>query len=247
MNRNLTKRVAAVATTVAMLMAIPGAAFAQTEPTETRTSETERPESLDRLKRRALQAIDKRLETITRWIEKVDNNEYLSADHQAALRTELEAATRGLTALAEGIEEADSYSELGGLIPKIVEDYWVFALLGPKVHLVIGADHLIYITGRFDETAVTIHSAIDRAAGAGFDVADAQAALDRMSVHLAAASLLIDPVAGSILVLQAADMPEARDQLRSAHADLKSGRQELRAARKSAHEAVSAFRDVING
>ena len=245
MNNTLVKRFAAVATTVAMLMAIPGIALAQAEPAETRTTETERPENLDNLKRRALAAIEKRLEAMDRWEEKVENNQHLTADHQAVLQTELNEAARGLSALAADIEAATSYSELGGLVPKIVEDYWVFALLRPQVHLVIAADHMTDITDRFEEAGASIQAAIDRAEEAGFVVGDARIALDRMSAHLGAASLLIDPVPRTVLAIQPADMPEAREQLRSAHGDLKSAREELRSARQAAHEAVKALRDAI--
>lgn len=241
------KRVAALATTVALLTAAPGTAFAQTDPAETRTADAERTEGLDQLKRRALTAIDTRLAAIARWIERVENSEHLTAEHRAALHTELSAATRGLTALAADIEAATSYSELGGLIPKIVEDYWVFALLGPKVHLVVAADHMTHVAGRFDETAESIQAAIDRAEEAGFDVTEVQDALDRMSAHLAAAALLIDPVPRNVLALQPVDMPEGGDLLRSAHADLKSGGHELRAAREAARRAVEALRDILNG
>ena len=93
---------------------------------------------------------------------------------------------------------------------------------------------------------MTIQAAIDRADEAGFETARAQDALDRMSAHLAAGSLLIDPVARTVLDVQPGDMPGAGDQLRFAHADLKSARQEFRAARQAAQEAVKALRNVIN-
>jgi hypothetical protein len=246
MNHKLTQRFAAIATTVSMLLAVPGVALAQTEPADARTAESERPEGLDRLKNRALTAIDKRLEAIARWSERVENNEHLTAAHQSVLESDLDSASRGLSALASDIEEATTYSELGALIPKIVEDYWVFALLGPQVHLVVAADHMAHVAGRFEGAAVTIQAAIDRAGEAGFETASAQDALDRMSAHLAAGSLLIDPVARTVLDVQPGDMPEAGDQLRSAHADLKSARQEFRAARQAAQEAVKALRDAIN-
>ena len=241
------KRVAALAATVVLLTAAPGTAFAQTDPVETRTAEAERTEAIDQLKRRALTAIDTRLAAIARWIEMVENSEHLTTEHRAALQTELSAATRGLTALAADIEAATTYSELGGLIPKIVEDHWIFALLGPKVHLVVSADHMTHVAGRFDETAESIEAAIDRAEEAGYDVTEAQESLDRMLAHLAAAALLIEGVPRNVLALQPADMPEGRDLLRSAHADLNSSGHELRSAREAARRAVEALRDILNG
>jgi hypothetical protein len=227
-------------------MAVPGAAFAQTEPAETQTLRTDQEASFDQLKRRALESIDTRLDAITRWTDQVDAAEHLSADHRSALLVELSAYTRGLTELAAEIEAATTYSELGGLIPKIVEDYWVFALLGPKVHLVIAADVMTHITGRFDDVATSIQEAIERVEEAGYDPADAQAALDRMQSHLVAASTLIGPVPTTVLALQPVDMPEASAQLRSAHGDLQSAREELRAAQQAGRQAVETIKDAIN-
>ena len=246
MRNTIAKRLAAVITISALLVAVPGTAFAQTEPVESSVPEADRSLTIDQLKRRALEAIEKRLDAITRWTETVEANEHLDADHRARLLADLSATTRGLSSLAEDIEAATTYSELGRLIPKIVEDYWVFALLGPKVHLVIAADVMADINDRFDEVAASIQEAIVRLTEAGYDPTAAQAALDRMQAHLVAASTLIGPVPGTVLALRPADMPEASADLRTARADLESAAEELRAARKAAHEAVEAIRDAID-
>ncbi|MDH5616785.1 MAG: hypothetical protein OEY62_09640 [Acidimicrobiia bacterium] len=246
MKTNLVKRTAAGATISAMLMAMPGTAFAQTEPVDSTVTETDRSATLDGLKRRALETIDTRLDAIDRWTHRVETNEHLSDDHRSVLIAELNAAAGGLRSLAADIEAATTYSELGGLIPKIVEGYWVFALLGPKVHLVIAANVMADINDRFDEVAASTQEAIERVEAAGYDPVDARAALDRMLAHLTAASTLIDQVPGSVLHLRPADMPEAGEQLRSAQADLKSAAEELRAAQQAGRQAVEAIKDAIH-
>ena len=132
------------------------------------------------------------------------------------------------------------------MIPKIVEDYWVFALLGPKVHLVIAADTTGDINHRFEDAAASIQKAVDRLAEAGYDPDAAQAALDRMQAHIVAASTLIGPIPGVVLSLRPADMPEASAELRKARAELQSAAEELRAARKAGHAAVKAIKDAID-
>ena len=247
MRNTIVKRLAAVVTISAVLVAVPGAAFGQTEPVERSIAEADRSQTIDQLKRRALEAIDKRLDAIARWTETVEANDHLDADHRARLLADLSATSRGLDSLADDIEAATTYSELGRLIPKIVEDYWVFALLGPKVHLVIAADTMADINDRFEDAAASIQEAIDRLDEAGYDPAAAQVALDRMQAHLVAASTLIGPIPGAVLSLRPADMPEASAELRNARADLESAADELRAARKAGHEAVKAIKDAING
>jgi hypothetical protein len=245
MKMTTAKRVAAIATSAALMMAVPGTAFAQTEIAEPGVAQTDRTAGIDQLKRRALEAIDTRLEAITRWTGHVETADHLSAEHRAALLAELGAAARGLDDLAVQITAAETYSELGTLIPKIVEDYWVFALLGPKVHLVVAADVMAHVGERFEEVAGSIQGAINRIEEAGYDPAGAQAALDRMQAHLVAAATLITPVPDSVLDLQPADMPEAGAQLRNARADLESAGEELRAARQAGRDAVAAIRDAI--
>ena len=245
MKKPLATRIAAVATTAALVIAVPATAFAQTEPLESMATETDRPDHLVQLQRRALEAIDARLDAIARWTAAVDTDEHLTADHRARLLADLSAAARGLTALAGDIEEVSGYSELGGLIPKIVEDYWVFALLGPKVHLVVASDVMTHITQRFEEAAGSIQEAIDRVDSAGYDPSEAQAALGRMQAHLVAASTLIEPVPGTVLGLQSAEMPEAGQQLRGAQADLQSAGEELRAAQQAARQAIEALKDAV--
>lgn len=245
MRNTIVKRLAAVITVSTLLVAVPGTAFAQTEPVESSVPEVDRTDTIDQLKRRALEAIDNRLDAIARWTETVESNEHLDTDHRARLLAELSAASRGLTSLAGEIQAAGTYSELGRLIPKIVEDYWVFALLGPKVHLVIAADTMSDINDRFEDAAASIQEAIDRLAEAGYDPTAAQAALDRMQAHLSAASTLIGPIPGTVLSLRPADMPEASAELRKARADLETAAEELRAARKAGHEAVKAIKDAI--
>jgi len=246
MRNTVAKRLVALITISAMLLAVPGTALAQTEPVESTAVEIDRSGTFDQLKRRALEAIDERLDAIARWTERVEASEHLDADHRARLLAELSATTRGLKALAADIEAATTFLELGGLIPKIVEDYWVFAMLGPKVHLVIAADVMAHISGRFEEVASSIQEAIDRIEEAGYDPSEAQAALDRMTAHLVAASALIGPVPGTVLSIHPADMPEAGADLRSAQAGLGSAAEELRAAHKAGHQAVEAIKDAID-
>lgn len=247
MRNTIVKRLAAVMTVSALLLAVPGTALAQTEPVESAVPGVDRTLTIDQLKRRALEAIEKRLDAIARWTETVETNEHLDADHRARLLADLSATTRGLNSLADDIEAATTYSELGRLIPKIVEDYWVFALLGPKVHLVITADVMSDVHNRFEDVAGSIQDAIDRLAEAGYDPTAAQAALDRMEAQLGTASTLYEPIPGTVLSLRPADMPDASAVLRQARADLEAAAEALRAARSAAHEAVKAIRDAIGG
>ncbi len=246
-------RLLSLVTAIGLIVALPGVAWGQTDEGTTDrpaagVDEVRSPEdAFHRVKARALEEIDKRLAAIGRWTVFVENNEQVSRDHQARLLADLSEAERGLTALRQDIEDAETLAELMELVPKIVTDYYVFALLGPKVHLVVGADTMLAVAERFEEVADHIQSAIDRAKEAGFDVSAAEEALAEMRDHVAAAEGLAEPVPNEVLKLQPKDMPGAVEDLRAAHGDLVQGREELRAAREKAREAIEALRDAIGG
>ncbi|MFQ5966530.1 MAG: hypothetical protein ACE5MI_02840, partial [Acidimicrobiia bacterium] len=144
-------RLTAFAVVLLMLLATPGVALAQetdeTRPAEATTDEVQpidrvtdrRDHACQALKERAFHAIQQQLAAINRLQEAVASNSYLTRPHKAQLQAELASAQRGLTHVAEAIAQA-TCRELPEIIRRLVDDHRVLALLGPKVHLVIGAD-----------------------------------------------------------------------------------------------------------
>ncbi|MFQ5947753.1 MAG: hypothetical protein ACE5KX_02690 [Acidimicrobiia bacterium] len=250
-------RLAVLALAMSLVLALPGSAMALTadgeeEHTEERTEasveerrpEESREEIIRELKARALEAIARRLQTIDRLVSVIQANEHITEAHARALLVDLADATRGLQALAGEIEAATTLEELRELIPKIFEDYLIYELVVPKVHLVIGADTLVDIAHRFEAVAEQLQDAINRAEEAGLDVTEAQAALDEMIEHINAAKALAGPVPGKVLPLQPEDWPGVQEVLRSAHSALQGAREQLRAAAAAAHAVVEALRNA---
>lgn len=204
--------------------------------------------TIEKLKDRAEQAVERRLDTIDRVIRALQGAGHLTDDHERILLGELEAAADGLSALGREIEAAETIAELRNLIPLIFEDYRIYALVVPKAHLVVVADTVGAVVDRVEIVAGSLQDAIDRLNGAGYDTAEAEEALAGMVESLRQADSLASAVPDSVLPLLPADWPDpARGILEGAQADLRSAREQLASAVRSAHQVGRILTDLLKG
>lgn len=251
-------RAGAMGVALMMLLATPGVAQAQeAEPARPPDAATDEVKPTGRVsdrhdracaaaKERALQAIHDRLAALGRLREAVAANEHLTPAHEAQLQAELATAQRALTQQAAAIREA-TCRELPEVIRQLVDDHRIFALLVPKVHLVIGADTILQVVNRFEDVAGWLEEVISRFEAAGHEVSAAQAELDEMKVELAAAFELAEPIPGMVLPLRPSDLPGATSIIEEAARMLKAAGAETRAAWMSVHEVMKALRQIKNG
>ena len=242
------KRAGVLALVMRLFVALPVTAFAQEDsrPTDARQDgETDR--HVDRcraIKARALEAIEHRLNTIDRLQEVVRSNDHVDPEHAAQLSAELSRLEASLEALAREIENAEC-QDLPELIREIVDDHRIYAIVVPKVHLVVAADTIVGVSERFEGVLGMIQEAIDHAAGTGYEVGQAQEFLNMAVESVRTAVALAQPIPGVVLPLGPEDWPEATEILRAAHGDVKTAVGELRSAKTSAHEAHKALREAI--
>ncbi|MDH3607062.1 MAG: hypothetical protein OER12_08695 [Acidimicrobiia bacterium] len=246
------KRLVTAGLAVAILAAVPGVAVAQEAPARpTNEQEVTRADRgaqwVDALKSRALEAIEKRLVTIGELEAAINRSETVEADHAAQLLNELRASAAGLEALAGEIRAAEDLETLWALVPKIFEDYRIYAVVAPKVHLVLGADHAGSVADRIKNAAGSLGEALDSLDEAGFDVADGEKLLAEMERLIAAGAEQAGSIPGMVLGLTPADYPGSSETLRSAQSVLQSGTEDLRAAGQTAHEIVRFILSVLAG
>lgn len=250
-----TRRLLAIGIAASILAAIPGTAFAQTDsvpgPDRPATDErvddrARRDRDLDAVKERILNAIERRLEALARMAETVEGNEHVSANHAAHLQNDYREATRILEAAAEDVEDAETFAELREIVPAAFEETLVNALLKPKTALVLGSHTAVAATERMGIFADRLQDIIDRLAERGFEMEEAQAALDEMTALLAEAETSAEPVAENVVGLDPGDWPEpAQSTLAGAHDDLQRARGHLRGAHQQAQETVQAIREAL--
>lgn len=223
-----------------LFAALPAAAIAQTDTATSDTNVTdEHVTDVDRIKHRALHAIDRRLHTLARLAHKVEASRTVTEEHAAKLLRDLGTAAEGLKELAAKIRAAETIEELRELVP-MIGDYKIYQLVKPKVHQVLVSDRIVAAAERLHEYSDTLEMLIKRAADAGYDVTRPRHLLAMMRRNIAAAYELGAPVADKVIDLQPEDWPDPAKEL------LAEGRRRLRASVEHLHVARKKGRMIAH-
>lgn len=250
------KRLMTAALAALILAAVPGVAVAQEATTTERSTEAREDQAtvaerhgtwIEKLKARALEAIEKRLTTIDDLEAAINRSATVDPDSAEQLLAELRASAIGLETLAGDIRAAADLETVWGLVPKIFEDYRIYAVVAPKVHLILAADAAGAVGNRLAEATDKLATALDRLEEHGVDVGDAETLLTEMERLIASGADAAAKVPGMVLGLTPADYPGSTETLRSAQAELQSGGADLRAAGHNAHEIVRFIKSVVGG
>ena len=236
----LRTRLAAAALGAGLVIAAPAAAWAgPRRPVSTAASEnptdTNR-RSIEDLRARCLAAIDVRLPALAGAKTATSGNEHVTDDHAGALVADLDETAARLRVLAEQIKADTDLAALRDHCHSIFEDNRVFALVLPRVRLVVGADTANDAGAKLRDVAGKLADAIARAEATGQDVAQAKADLNQMKAYIASGVASAGSVFGAVMGLTPADWNADHDVLTPAHQSLRSARADLRVARDLAQK-----------
>ncbi|MGH9011341.1 MAG: hypothetical protein ACRDYF_16070 [Acidimicrobiia bacterium] len=244
MNPLRTRQVAA-AIGVGLVIAAPAAAWGgPRRPVSTSSTSSEAPSDTSRrdiedVRARCLAAIDVRLPALAAARAALSANEHVTEDHQATLTTDIDETVARLRVLADLIKADTDLAALRDHCRSIFEDNRVFALVLPRVRLVVGADTATDAGAKLREVAAKLADAIAKAEARELhqpspeadDVRQAKLDLDMMKAYIASGVAAAGSVPGAILGLTPADwnvnhevLTPARQSLRSARADRKVAR-----------------------
>jgi hypothetical protein len=230
-------RLAAAALGVGLVIAAPVAAWAgPRRPVSTAsTSSSENPDasrrSIEDLRTRCLAAIDARLPALAAAQTALSGNQHVTDDHQAALVADLDETAARLRVLADLIKADTDLAALRDHCRSIFEDNRVFALVLPRVRLVLGADTATDAGAKLRDVAGKLADAIEKAEAAGQDVSQAKLDLDLMRAHIASGVAAAGSVPGAVMGLTPADWNDNHEVLTPARQSLRSARADLRVAR----------------
>ncbi|GMQ94258.1 MAG: hypothetical protein BMS9Abin12_1744 [Acidimicrobiia bacterium] len=240
-----TNRLWVLAIVLGLFLALPAAASAQETDTSS-TVGTDR--SIESVKARAQDAVDRRLDTLANLERRILDHEYMTTVHKATLTADIADAIAGLIALNRDIQNAGTAAELRELVPLIATDYRVYLVIVPKSYEVGASDRVAHVVSRFEETADTLADAIDRAEEAGYDMTQANRWLISARDEIAEARRTGVPVAGDVIDLDALDWEQpAKSALDEGHRRLKNARIDLRQAKGSLDKARQAIEEAIGG
>ncbi len=242
MKTTIYKGIAGALVATSLTFGIAGAASAQDNATTpTRTVATQNT-LVEALRTRCLADIDKRLieiDTMNRTIAAAKN---LNPAHSSTLTSALAAAKTGLTAL-RGAIATDSADALRTDCQRIFDDYRIYALRLPQVHIVIGGDRITAELPKLNDAAARLGDVVAQATKNGNpNAAKAQSLLDDMNAKLADAGKQSAGVADSVVNLTPADWNANHDVLKPAVAALRTAGNDLRVAGNDGRQIVNLLR-----
>lgn len=230
----LRTRLAAAAVGAGLVLAAPAAAWAgPLRPSSTTQTSSPSPSTstLEALRAKCLAAIDVRLPALAAARADVVNDQHTTADHKAALETDIDQTTARLQTLQGEIKTDTDLSVLRDHCHSIFQDNRVFALVLPRTRLVVGADTAGAAGGKLSDVAGKLADAIQKAQDAGRDVSQAKADLDAMKAQIASGVAAAGSVPGDVLGLTPADWNANHDVLTPARQSLRVARTDLKVAR----------------
>ena len=129
-----------------------------------------------------------------------------------------------------------------------IDDWKIAQVLAPKTNQVLVSDAMVGVAGKAERFADHLSAIITRFEEAGFDVDEAWRLLEEMQDELAEAIRLADPVAESVIGLQASDWPDpAQSVLAAGRNSLHEAGQSLRSAHGTGKELVQLLRSLHDG
>lgn len=195
------------------------------------------------VKAKCVAAIQQRLATLDQLTSRVNSAKHLTAGNRATLLADIQSDRTGLTSLEGEINGETTLLQLKVSCPKIVNDYRVYLLLVPQVHMVVAADAGNAAIDDFNKATSLLQKAINAASTHGVDpakVADAQARSADAQAKITDAKAKVDPVVAELVALTPADINNgsAQSVLASAKAALAAARDDLKLARADLAAAV---------
>ena len=250
---------------VALMMAMPTAAMAQTDtptdtPTDTapsdqvtdratdrqRDAETDRHRDLAPAKAKVLRSIDVRISALEAALVRVEGSHHLTAAHQATLMADYRFHRNGLADLRIEVERAETLAELAPLAKKVVVEHWIFALQIPKGRLTNGADAVADASVKAERVSDEFAQVLARLEATGVDVEEGWELLNDFNAEVGEAQALAAPVPDLVLAIEVGQMPGASSTLDSARADLRKAHGSLTEARSIARQLVEFIRSVVD-
>ena len=224
-------RAAVVALVVAAgaVLVLPGTAGAQTG-------------TIDAAKKTCDVAVAKRLTSLGTVKKNLDAAPAVASPNRATLDSQIDTAVTGLTALKATIDADGTLAKVRNDCRKVVTDYYVDALLIPRVELVRAAGRVQAAAGTLKHLAGLLQASVDAAKSRGKDIASAQGYVTDLGLKADAATKAVEGVPAALLPLNAAGFPGNRPTLAAARASVETARGALQGAVAAAGSAIGAIK-----
>jgi hypothetical protein len=243
------RRLAAGVMAGALTLAVPGVAGALpvTRSTLVSPTATISPTRVTTVIQRCDAAITQRFGQITTLDAQMVAAKALTPAHQAALTSELATSRAGLAGLETQINAATTLTQLLTLCPQIVNNFRIYVLETPKVHLTMGSDRETSVVARLQAVGPKLEAAITAAQGKGQNVGNAPALYADFSANVGSAGTLARGVPGEVMTLTPAqyDAGSAKPVLVSAADAVSQAKDDLVNAHNDATQIVAILQGLV--
>jgi hypothetical protein len=198
--------------------------------------------AIDTAKKTCDAAVAKRLTSLGTVKKDLDAAPAVASPNRATLDSQIDTAVTGLTALKATIDADGTLAKVRTDCKRVVSDYYVYALLVPRVELVRAAGRVQAAAGTLKHLAGLLQASVDAARARGKDTASAQGYVTDLGLKADAATKAVAGIAAAVLPLDAAGFPGNRPTLAGARASVESARGALKGALAAAGSAIDALK-----
>lgn len=192
-------------------------------------------EVMARLKERAFQEINRRLDSLNKLVERINALKRLTTEQKTTLANQIQTEINNLQTLKNKITADADVATLKADAQSIIKAYRIYALFMPKIHLLAACDTALdLLDTKIKDITVRIQAKISEAKTSGKDVAILEASLSVAQTKTANLKSQIQTLQSTVMALTAEGYPNnktnlqnARTTLQAIHRDIQSLRQDL--------------------
>ena len=189
------------------------------------------------IKARGDAAIAAREATLTEDRGLAGSAAHLTDGDRTALEGLIADTQEGLAQLRQTIDGDTEISQAVADVDSIVTSYRVYALVDPKIHLVLAADRGAAAVAGFAPLMASLQAAVGTSPG----LTAARGLLSRLQHEVAAAAEVISQIPGQVLPLTPAGYPANRSTLVAAAGSLATARADLGQAATDARTVIAGL------
>lgn len=141
-------------------------------------------EQIIKLKQQGDKMATQRIASLNRLLTRINNDKRLTSDEKTALSLDIQNAINGLTALKAKIDQDTTIADVKVDIKQISANYKVYAVLEPKIRILVIIDNLQDISNRLSLLAPKLQVFINDLKGQNKNVSDLQILLNDINSNL---------------------------------------------------------------
>lgn len=198
--------------------------------------------ALERLRKNAINEIDRRLKALNQLINRLNEVKRLTSEQKSTLVSQVQSQIDALNSLKIKIQADTDIASLRADKKSIIDSYRIFALYIPKMQIIVNADRILSIIDDMGKISEQLQARITEAKNSGKDVTSIQSQFDERYAKLAEAKTKAQGAIDAVTPLKPEDYPGNKGTLNSARDMLREARRLIQEAHKLAQQIRNQLR-----